>query len=63
MSDTIQNEAHDTSGLINADGQVIDEAAESAVARVKTFIEENPITGAVIALAIGYLMGRLRLIV
>jgi ElaB/YqjD/DUF883 family membrane-anchored ribosome-binding protein len=63
MSDTIQNEARDTSGLINADGQVIDEATESAVARVKAYIEKNPITGAVIALAIGYLIGRLRLII
>jgi len=63
MSDTVQNEARDTSGLINADGQVIDEAAESAVARVKAYIEENAVTGAVIALAIGYLMGRLRLII
>jgi ElaB/YqjD/DUF883 family membrane-anchored ribosome-binding protein len=63
MSDTIQNEGRDTSGLINADGQVTDEAAESAVARIKAYFEENPITGAVIAPAIGYLVGRLRLIV
>jgi ElaB/YqjD/DUF883 family membrane-anchored ribosome-binding protein len=63
MSDTTQNEARDTAGLIDADGRVVDEAAEHAFARVQAYIEENPITGAVIALAIGYVMGRLRLII
>jgi hypothetical protein len=63
MSDTSQNEARDTAGLIDSDGRVIEEAAPGPVERVRTFIEENPIKAAMIALAIGYLIGRPRLII
>ncbi len=61
MSDT--NEARDTAGLIDSDGRVIDETATDIVARVKASIEENPIGAVMIAVAVGYLLGRTRLII
>ena len=63
MSDTIANEARDTAGLIDTDGRVVEEATQDTMARAKTYIDENPIKAAMIVLAVGYLIGRLRLII
>ena len=60
MSDT--NEAHDTAGLLDAGGNVIP-APKSAVACVEAYIRADPIKGALIALALGWVIGRLRLII
>jgi ElaB/YqjD/DUF883 family membrane-anchored ribosome-binding protein len=60
MSDTIQNEAGDTADLIDTDGRVLEEVNSGTVAQAKTYIEENPIKAAMIALAVGFVIGRAR---
>jgi len=63
MSDTTNNEARDTSGLLDPEGRPLDQEAENVITQVGNYIQAHPLKTAMIALAIGYLTGRLRLIV
>jgi ElaB/YqjD/DUF883 family membrane-anchored ribosome-binding protein len=60
MSDT--NEGHDTAELLDRDGNVIP-TLQDAVACVEAYIRADPLKGALIALALGWVIGRLRLII
>jgi ElaB/YqjD/DUF883 family membrane-anchored ribosome-binding protein len=57
MSDT--NEARDTAELLDADGNVIP-TPEDALARIEACIRANPIRTVLIALGVGYVIGKLR---
>ncbi len=67
MNDTIQdNEALETADLLDADGRVIadtTQAAQNVLTRVDQFIHDEPVKSVFIAVAIGYVIGRLRLII
>ena len=57
MSDT--NEARDTAELLDSDGNVIP-TREDALARAEAHIRANPIKTVLIALGVGYVIGRLK---
>jgi len=67
MSDATQNnEALDTAELLDAQGRVIDRTGQTTAGvstRVEDFIRAEPIKAAFIALILGYIIGRLKLIV
>jgi len=67
MSDFAQNdEARDTADLLDAQGRVLRQRYESTgdvLARAEDYVRAKPVNAALIALAIGYVMGRLRLII
>jgi ElaB/YqjD/DUF883 family membrane-anchored ribosome-binding protein len=67
MNDTMQNnEARDTADLLDPQGRVIRQSGRSGkdvLAQAEDYIREKPVNAALIALAIGYVMGRLRLII
>jgi ElaB/YqjD/DUF883 family membrane-anchored ribosome-binding protein len=60
------NEARDTAGkLLDADGNPVNRAcatAEGVLDQVGTYVREQPFSAALIALGIGYIIGRLRII-
>ncbi len=62
----LADEAKDTTGkLLDAQGRAINRATESAggtLSEVETFIREQPFSAAFIALGVGYIIGRLRLL-
>jgi ElaB/YqjD/DUF883 family membrane-anchored ribosome-binding protein len=60
------DEGRDTADLLDADGRMIDPGSGEAtdpLKQVENYIRSNPIKAAGIALAIGYVLGRLRLVV
>jgi ElaB/YqjD/DUF883 family membrane-anchored ribosome-binding protein len=65
-SGSMANEARDTAGrLLDAQGNAINHAcssAEGALEQVGTYVREQPFSAALIALGIGYIIGRLRII-
>jgi ElaB/YqjD/DUF883 family membrane-anchored ribosome-binding protein len=67
MSDSMQNnEAIETAELLDAEGRVVPESSPATgdvISRVEAFIHDEPVKAVCIALAIGYVIGRLRLIV
>ena len=67
MSDFAQNdEARDTADLLDAQGRVIRQrchATGDVLAQAEDYVRAKPVNAALIALAIGYVMGRLRLII
>lgn len=62
----LASEAKDTAGqLLDSQGRAITRAAESAggtLSEVEAFVREQPFSAAFIALGIGYIIGRLRLL-
>jgi hypothetical protein len=60
MSDSM-NEGHDTAGLLDPKGH--EKAGAEFCAQIESFVREQPLAAALILLGIGYVMGRLRLIV
>jgi len=69
ISDTgkrLADEAKETAGkLLDSQGRVINRATESAggtLNEIETFVREQPFSAAFIALGIGYIIGRLRLL-
>jgi ElaB/YqjD/DUF883 family membrane-anchored ribosome-binding protein len=63
MSDT-NNESRETADLLDADGRVIPPRGNcGALKRVEEYIHAEPVKAALIAIGIGYIVGRLRLIV
>jgi len=62
----LANEAKNTVGkLLDAQGHAIDRASQNAsntLNQVETFVREQPFSAAFIALGIGYIIGRLRLL-
>ena len=69
---TMYNEAHDTSGLLDASGRptrtapagrVVEATARDVMEQTEDYIRTKPIKAAMVALGIGYIIGRLRLIV
>lgn len=62
----LTDEAKETVGkLLDTQGRTISRATESAsgtLGQVETFIREQPFSAAFIALGIGYIIGRLRLL-
>ncbi len=62
----LANEAKNTAGkLLDAQGRAIDRASQNAggtLNEVETFVREQPFSAAFIALGIGYIIGRLRLL-
>ncbi len=62
----LANEAKNTaSKLLDSQGRAIDRASQNAggtLNEVETFIREQPFSAAFIALGIGYIIGRLRLL-
>jgi hypothetical protein len=60
MSDSM-NEAQDTAGLLDSKGH--EKAEVEFCAQIESFVREQPLATALILLGIGYVMGRLRLIV
>ena len=58
MSDA--NEAHDTAGAVDAEGRPVDPAPEGPLARVENYVRAHPLASLMIALGIGYVIGRLR---
>ncbi len=67
MSDFAQNdEARDTADLLDAQGRVLRQRCKSTgdvLAQAEDYVRAKPVNAALIALAIGYVMGRLRLII
>jgi ElaB/YqjD/DUF883 family membrane-anchored ribosome-binding protein len=67
MNDTMQNnEALEAGGLLDADGRVISETSagsNNVLTKAEQYIRTEPVKAAFIALAIGYMIGRLRLVV
>ena len=67
MNDAMQNnEAQEAAGPLDADGRPIDDTARPAkdvLTRLDRFVHEQPLKAVVVAVLIGYIMGRLRLIV
>jgi ElaB/YqjD/DUF883 family membrane-anchored ribosome-binding protein len=61
MSDT--NEAHDTAGAVDAEGRQIEADPKDALARLEACIRAQPVKSVLIGACIGYVIGRLRLIV
>ncbi len=59
-------EAKETSGkLLDASGQVINQAsqrAESGLEQASDYIHQQPLSAVLIALGIGYIIGRLKLL-
>jgi len=60
MSDSM-NEGQDAEGLLDSKGRKKAEA--EFCAQIESFVREQPLAAALIILGIGYVMGRLRLIV
>jgi len=62
----LADEAKDTTGkLLDSQGRAINRATESAggtLNEIETFVREQPFSAAFIALGIGYILGRLRLL-
>ena len=62
----LASEAEGTAGkLLDSQGRVINRVAKSAggtLSEVETFVREQPFSAAFIALGIGYIIGRLRLL-
>ncbi len=62
----LADDAKDTAGkLLDSQGRAINRAAESAggtLNEIETFVREQPFSAAFIALGIGYVIGRLRLL-
>ena len=68
MSEAMQfNEARESSGLLDAEGRAMSQPrkrpAPDMATQVETYIREEPMKAALIILGIGYVIGRLRLIV
>jgi ElaB/YqjD/DUF883 family membrane-anchored ribosome-binding protein len=67
MNDAMQNnEAQETADLLDAAGRPIDDTArptKDVLTRLDRFVHAEPLKAVVIAIGIGYIMGRLRLIV
>jgi len=67
MNDSMQNnEAQETAGLVDADGRPIDNAArptKDVLTRLDRFVHAEPLKAVIIAIGIGYVMGRLKLII
>jgi ElaB/YqjD/DUF883 family membrane-anchored ribosome-binding protein len=67
MNDTMENnEARETAGLLDADGRPIGDTARSSkdvLTQFDRFVHEEPLKAVIIAIGIGYIMGRLRLII
>ncbi len=65
-SASIANEARDTAGrLLDAEGNVVNRAsggAGEALDQVGEYVRQQPFSAALIALGIGYIIGRLRII-
>lgn len=69
---TTYNEARDTAGLLDSSGRPVSRApaagaleanARDIIERTEDYIRTKPIKAAAVALGIGYIIGRLRLIV
>jgi hypothetical protein len=60
MSDSM-NEGRDTAGLLDSEGH--EKAGVEFCAQIESFVREQPLAAALILLGVGYVMGRLRLIV
>lgn len=62
----LADDAKDTAGkLLNSQGRAISRTAENAggtLNEIETFVREQPFSAAFIALGIGYIIGRLRLL-
>ncbi len=62
----LADETEDTAGkLLDSQGRAINRATESAggtLSEIETFVREQPFSAAFIALGIGYIIGRLRLL-
>jgi ElaB/YqjD/DUF883 family membrane-anchored ribosome-binding protein len=65
-SGSMANEARDTTGrLLDAQGNAINRACgtvEGALDQVGEYVREQPFSAALIALGVGYIIGRLRII-
>ncbi len=63
---SMANEARDTAGrLLDAQGKAVNRAsstAEGTLDQVGTYVREQPFSAALIALGIGYIIGRLRIL-
>jgi hypothetical protein len=55
------NEGRDTAGLLDSEGQ--EKAGVEFCAQIESFVREQPLAAALILVGLGYVMGRLRLIV
>jgi hypothetical protein len=60
MSDSM-NEGRDTAGLLDSEGH--EKAGVEFCAQIESFVREQPLAAALILVGLGYVMGRLRLIV
>jgi hypothetical protein len=60
MSDSM-NEGQDTAGLLDSRGH--EKAGIEFCAQIEDFVREQPLVAALILLGVGYVMGRLQLIV
>lgn len=60
MSDSM-NEGQDAEGLLDSKGR--EKVQPEFCAQIESFVREQPLTTALIMLGIGYVIGRLRLIV
>jgi len=65
-SGSMANEARETTGkLLDAQGNAINRACgsvEGALDQVGTYVREQPFSAALIALGVGYILGRLKII-
>jgi hypothetical protein len=60
MSDSM-NEGQDAAGLVDSNGH--EKAGVEFCAQIESFVRKQPMAAALILLGIGYIMGRLRMIV
>ena len=65
-SGSMANEARDTAGkLLDADGNVLNQASTTGgevLDQIGDYVRQQPFSAALIALGIGYIIGRLRII-